>query len=137
MLTPQQAAQKWSRNLASSGESIREGVQDVTQSPTAKAADRAEAYVAGVTRNVDKWQRGLKKVSLEDWKQAMLTKGLPRIAAGASAGEPKMLSFLDSFLPYVAAGKKDLERMPRGDLQTNIARAVAMMEHNAKFKNNR
>ena len=67
----------------------------------------------------------------------MLTKGLPRIAAGASSGEPKMLNFLDQFLPYVAAGKKELERIPRGDLQTNIARAVAMMEHNAKFKSSR
>jgi len=135
MLSPQQAAQKWARNLAASGESIREGVNDVTQSPTAKAADRAEAYVAGVQRNVDKWQRGLKRISLEDWKEAMLTKALPRIASGASSGEPKMLSFLDKFLPYVAAGKKDLERIPRGDLQTNIARAVQMMEHNSKFKN--
>lgn len=136
MKNPQTVADKWSRNLASSTTAIQEGVNNVSVSPTAKAAQNQEAYLAGVQRAVadGKWERGLKRVTLEDWKQAMLSKGVSRIASGASAAVGKMETFLSEFLPHVESGQRMLENMPRGDLATNIQRAVAMMEHNAKFK---
>ena len=136
MPSPQQAAEKWSRNLGAATTSITEGVQNVTVSPTAKAAERADAYLAGVQRAIadGKWQAGLRRVTVEDWRSAMVQKGIPRIASGASAAVPKMASFLDEFLPHVEAGLRQLESMPRGDLNTNIQRAVAMINHNARFR---
>lgn len=129
-------ADKWSRNLAGSTDSIRQGVQAVTQNPAEKAAQRVEAYLAGVQRAVadGKYARGLRRVTLQMWQEAMLNKGIGRVASGATAGKGKMVSFLEKFLPHLEAGKQKLASMPRGDLQTNIQRAVAMMEHNASFR---
>ena len=130
-----QVAQKWARDLAASTETIRQGVEGVTESPTAKAAARADAYLRGVQQAVadNKWQNGLNRVSLQQWKDDMLTKGLPRIATGASQAEPKFQQFMSEFLPHIEAGQRLLQSMPRGDLNQNIQRMVAMVQHNAKF----
>jgi len=132
-------AQKWKRNLSASVESIRAGVQAVDQSPTDLAADKADQYLIGVQNAVDsgKYQAGLRSVSLAEWKTAMLDKGVPRIASGASSGESKVLSFLNEWLPFVESGQRMLENMPRGSLAENIARSTAMIEHLASFHRNR
>ena len=137
--TAQEIARKWQRNLSGSVESIRNGVQDVTVSPTEKAAAKADQYLIGVQSAVDsgKYQAGLRRVTLEQWKQAMLDKGVPRIASGASAGEPKFQEFMAEFLPYIESGQRMLENMPRGGLQENIARSTAMIEHLAGFRRTR
>lgn len=136
---PSQVAQKWSNRLSQSGEAIRQGVQAVNESPTQKAAARADAYVAGIQRAVadGKYQRGLERVSLEDWRRAMLEKGVQRISTGASQAQPKMESFLQEFLPHVESGQRMLESMPRGSLEQNVQRMIAMVQHNAKFRRSR
>jgi len=132
----QEIAKKWQRNLAGSTESIRQGIQAVAVSPTEKAAQQADAYLLGVQQSVadGKFQSGLRRVSLDDWKRAALEKGVPRIASGAAAAQSDVADFLTEFLPHVERGQQILESMPRGDLQQNIARAVAMIEHNSKFR---
>ena len=134
--SPQQIAQKWARDLAASTETIRQGVEAVTESPTAKAAARADAYLRGVQQSVadGKWQAGLNRVSLAQWKDDMLTKALPRIASGASAAEPKFAAFMSEFMPYIEQGLRQLDSMPRGDLNQNIQRMVSMVQHNARFQ---
>jgi hypothetical protein len=134
--SPQAVADKWSRNLGGATKSIQDGVAEVTVAPTQRAAERVNAYLAGTQRAVSdgRFQAGLRRVSLEDWKQAMLIKGVPRVAAGANAAKDKMAGFMAEWLPHMDAGVRALESMPRGDLQSNIARAVAMMEHNARFR---
>jgi len=133
--SPQQIAQKWQRNLAQSTESIRAGVQSVTVSPTEKAAAAADRYMAGVQRAVaeNKFQMGLQRVTLEEWKRSMIDKGIARVASGAAAAEGKMQDFMAEFLPHLEAGQRQLESMPRGDLETNLNRALVMMRHNARF----
>lgn len=134
--SPQQVADKWARNLGASTQSITQGVQSVTVSPTSKAADRAAAYIAGINRAVQdgKFQAGLRRITLEDWKQSMLSKGVARIASGATAAVPKFAQFMGEFLPHLEAGQRILESMPRGDMPQNVQRAVRMMEHNATFR---
>lgn len=136
MLSPQALAQKWAKNLGGATEAMRAGVNAVSVSPTEKAANRADAYLQGVNRAVadGKWQAGLRRVTLADWKSAMIEKGVNRIASGATSAMPKMAAFLTEFLPHVMQGQQMLESMPRGDLNQNISRAVAMITHNSKFK---
>lgn len=129
-------AKKWSRNLGAAGDSIRAGVNAVTVNPAESAIRQKDAYVNGVARAAaeGKWERGLRRNSLEDWRKAMLEKGLSRVATGANQAIPKMEAFLTEWLPYEDQLKQKLASMPRGDLQTNIARAVAAIEHNAAFR---
>ena len=131
-----EVARKWTRNLSQATESIKQGVQAVTENPAEKAAARADAYAAGVQRAVTegRYQRGLRKVTLADWQNAMLNKGLQRVAAGAANATPKVTAFMEKFLPHQEQLKAKLRSMPRGDLQTNIARAIAAIEHNAQFR---
>ena len=135
-LTPQQIADKWSRNLSSAGESIKQGVDAVTESPTEKAARRVDAYVAGVQRAAanGKWQRGLRNVSIDDWKEAMRTKAVNRITSGAAIAKPKMEAFMSRFMPFVEAAKRELDQsMPRGSFEENKARMNAMIDKLHQF----
>lgn len=136
MKNPQTVAAKWARNLTASTDSIRQGVQSVTSNPAEKAIAAKDRWVQGVQRaSADgKYERGLRKVTLQMWQEAMLNKGLSRIASGASAGQSKMAAFLEKWLPHQESLKQKLASMPRGDLQTNVARMVAAVEHNAAFR---
>lgn len=129
-------ANKWANNLAASTQSIQAGVQQVTTSPTQQAAANPNAYLAGVQKAVSsgKWANSLQKVSLADWQNAMIQKGIPRIATGAAQAKPKFANFMSQFLPYLAQGVQNLQTQPRGTLEQNIQRAVSMMQWNANFQ---
>lgn len=136
MKNPTLVAQKWARNLSGSTDSIKAGVQAVTTNPAEKAIAAKDRYVQGVQRAAadGKYERGLRKVTLQSWQEAMLGKGLQRIAGGASAGQSKMAAFLEKWLPYQEQLRQKLQSMPRGDLQQNISRMIAAVEHNANFR---
>lgn len=130
-------AAKWARNLSGATQSIQAGVNSVTTAPGQAAAAAVQQYLAGVQAAVasGKWQRNVSAVSLQQWQQAMLTKGLPRIAAGASAATPKVQAFMGKFLPYLQGLQAKLASMPRGDINTNTQRAVTAIQYIAQFKN--
>lgn len=130
--TPDQIAQDWAAKLAASTDKIQRGVQSVTTAPGQAAARQKGAYVANVQSSADKWASRVSSVGLGEWQQAAISKGVPRIASGAQAAQPKMASFLTQFLPHVESGKASLPA--RGNLEQNIARATAMIRHNAGFK---
>lgn len=131
-----QVAQKWASRLGAATQAVKDGVQSVTVSPTSKAASQASAYLNGVQEAVSsgKWQRGLNRVSLADWQNAMLNKGVNRIATGATAAIPKMEQFQSQWLPYMDQLKAKLNSMPRGDKAANQARMNAAFEHNSNFR---
>lgn len=133
------AADRWASGMANSTEKIKAGVNAVTVAPTQKAAARLDAYLAGVQRAVSsgKMADSLNRVTLQDWQRAMTDKGVNRVAGGAAAAKPKFQNFMAEFLPFLDAGKRQLESMPRGGLEENIQRAVAMMRYTATFKRSR
>jgi hypothetical protein len=136
MKNPQAVAAKWSRNLQGSAESIRQGVQAVTEAPSQKAIRQQDVMVQNFTASVasGKWARNLGRVTLPEWQDKIINIGIPRITAGAAAAIPKMEGFLTQFLPYLDQGVNQLKAMPRGGLEQNIQRAVTMIRHNAAFK---
>lgn len=132
MVTAQQAAADWVAGLQQKQAKIQAGVEAVSSPPGQAAARNKAAYIAQVTASADKWASRVSAVSLQSWKDSMVNKGLPRIASGAASAQGKVEAFLTRFLPHVASGKAALP--PRGGLEANIQRAVAMMRHNAAFK---
>lgn len=134
---PTDVAQKWATNLAAAGPSITAGVNAVTTAPGTLAAAKVATWIAKLTASQDKWVRNVSSVSLQDWKTAMLNKGVPRIASGATAAQPKMLAFMNQFLPYLEANKATIDNMPNATLQDGIQRAIAQITHNSNFKYNR
>lgn len=130
---PTVAAQKWATNLASAGPSIQAGIMGVQTAPGALAARQKEVWATNTINAKDKWAKRVSAIGLSEWQQAAIQKGLPRIASGAQAAQPKMQQFLTAFLPYVERGVSALP--PRGGLEQNIARSAAMIRHNAQFNN--
>lgn len=131
MKDPTTAAQKWSTNLAAATSSITAGVQAVTVAPGQAAARQKAAYVQGVNNSQDKWARNVAGVSLQSWQADMVNKGIPRIATGATAAEPKMATFLGQLLPYQERLKGTLPA--RGTLDQNIARMTSWVRGMSQF----
>lgn len=133
-LTPDQIAEKWSRNLGNATQTITAGVNAVTVNPAERAAARQEAYLQGVQRAVadGKYARGLGRVTLSSWRSSMLDKGVQRIATGATQAKGKFATFMTEFMPHVQRGVEQLP--PRGTLEQNVQRAIQMINHNAEFR---
>ena len=132
--TPQQATTKWVQRLSASTDSITSGVQNVQQAPGAKAAAQKNKWLQNVQASANKWATRVNSVTLQDWQNAMLNVGVPRIAQGAQQKQGKMQAFMSDFLPYLQTGVSTVERMPSLTLEDGIQRAVAMIRHNANFK---
>lgn len=128
---PAAAAQRWAQNLGAATQAIQAGVAAVTVAPGAAAARQKSVWMQNTQASADKWARNVGSVQLGDWQNSMNTKGIPRIASGATEAVPKMTAFLQAFIPHVEAGVRQLPA--RGTLENNIARMVAMVRHNAQF----
>jgi hypothetical protein len=131
---PAAATQKWVTNLSNSTQAMTRGVQAVTTSPGQAAAAAADKWLMKVTQSKDKFARRVGSVSLSDWQNSMTQYGIGRVAQGAQAKQGKMLSFQQEFLPYLAQGVAQVDRLPKTTLEDGINRAVAMIRHNANFK---
>ncbi len=118
---------KWARNTTGATESYKDGVMAVKEAPTAKAAAAAQKYVDNVRRAVDegRFQEALLAVGLTDWQGACTEKGARRISDGVKQATPLFRQFLDQALPYTAAVKAEVRRMPK----TNEAEADARLMH--------
>lgn len=124
MKSPQVSAQKWSRNLAASGESIRAGVQSVREAPTAKAAQSLDKALANYTDAVTsgRMARALQDVTLPAWQNAMVTKGLPRIQQGAQQGQGNYESFAVKFYPVAQAASEEAKSLPNNNINDALER---------------
>jgi hypothetical protein len=126
-------AAKWSQNLGSSGSRIQSGVMGVTVSPGQAAAKQSDLWIRNLQASQAKWKAKVAAVSTADWQAAMINKGLPRIAGGAQAAQPKFEQFMAKLLPVIAQNVAALP--PRGDLEANIVRANQFIRSMAKFSN--
>lgn len=131
---PTTGANKWATNLAGSTEAIKAGVNAVTESPTAKAAqnlDKAAArYNEAVTSG--RMAQKLNAVSTQDWKTAMIEKGLPRVQQGANQGKANYLKFANAFYPIAAEASREAKAMPNNNIEEGINRVRHTV---TKFKN--
>lgn len=130
-------AQKWYTNFVASGPSITAGVNAVTVAPGVKAAAAKALWLSKVTQAADKWAKNVSAVSLEQWKNAMLTTGLQRLQTGATAGQPKVAHFMGQFLTYLSSNAGAIAAMPKDSLEAAIAKAAAQIRVNAAFNYNK
>jgi len=135
-VTPEQYQEKHARRLKASIQDIQSGIERVTESPTAKAAKKADKMKARLVAAIDdgKWQRGLMKVSLEDWKEKAVRKGIPRIADGIDGAAKKVIDFAGQLLPHIDKVKGDIDKMPDLTLEDSINRMVTFTRGMSKFK---
>lgn len=123
----QQYAEKWGRKLKQAGQDIQIGVNNVTESPGAAAARAEQKMLNNVTESITsgRWKRNVSAITLEDWKRAMLNKGVGRIAAGVDAALPAQVIMAEKLLAAVDAVGSEVRRMPKNNLEDSIARMAA------------
>lgn len=131
---PAAAADKWASRLSGATQEITAGINRVTEAPGVKAANKKAKWIAAIQASQDKWERNVRAVTLDQWKQYTLQVGVPRIAQGANAKKGKYTQFAQQFYPHLDQGIQKLASMPDITLEDRINKAVAMMRHNASFK---
>lgn len=135
-VTADEFAEKWGRRLKGAIEDVKSGVAKVTESPTAKAADKQEKMKAKLIAAIENgsWARGLRAVSLEDWKRKMIDVGANRISSGVDGAAPKVTAFAQKLLAHEASLQAVVNKMPDLTLEDSISRATAWIRGMGKFK---
>lgn len=134
--TAAQVAQKWATRAQGATQALQDGINNVQTAPGSLAAAKQDKMLANLTASVlsGKWAANVSSITLQQWKDAMLTKGVQRYGAGVSAAQPKMQAFMSKLLPYQQGIQAQLQSMPDLTLQDNIQRAVFMMTEMSKFR---
>ncbi len=135
-LTASEFAEKWQRRLQAAAPDIAKGVNRVDQAPTEKAAQKKDKMLANLTASVQsgKWENGLRRVTLGDWKKATVEKGIPRISQGVMGAGAKVTDFANQLLPYQDSLRSQIESMPDLTLEDSINRMTTFIRGMSKFK---
>jgi len=135
-LTPKEVQEKHGRRLKGAIEDMRAGIERVSVAPTQLAANKQEKMKQKLNAAIDsgKWAAGLRAVSLDDWKQKITTKGLPRVAQGIDEAAPKVEKFYTQLLPHIDKTVADVKKMPDLTLEDSINRVGTFIRGMAKFK---
>ena len=134
-VTPEEFADKWVRRTSGAVTDMRSGVEKVTESPCAKAAKKGDKMIAGITAAVQsgKWAKKLAAVSTEDWKKAMLEKGIGRVAQGVESARGKSAAFAAKLLPAVDAAAAKVKAMPDLTIEDSVNRVATFIREMSKF----
>lgn len=135
-VTPEEFAEKHARRLKAATEDIRRGIERVDVAPTQKAAAKEQKMLQRLTESVQsgKWANRLKSVTLEEWKNKTVSKGIPRIASGVDGAQDKIREFAAQLLAYEAELKAKVDAMPDLTLEDSIARATEWIRGMSRFK---
>ena len=135
-ITPAEFQEKHARNLKASLADMRAGVGRVTEAPGAAAAAKQDKMLANLTAKVQDgtWAARLKKVTLEEWREKMINKGLPRVSGGIDAASGKVTDFASQLLPAVDAASRKAQGMPDLTIEDSIARMTSFVRDMSKFR---
>jgi len=124
---PARALEKWKARMAASAAEAKEGVNAVTTAPAQQAIQAKDKYIANVNRafNEGRYESGLNGVTLQDWQQAMLTKGIPNMAAGAQKISPRAQRNLQDVIAFAQQVSQQIQSMPNVTEQDADARMLA------------
>jgi len=135
-VTPEEYAEKWARRLKGARVDIERGIKRVKENPAEKAIAKKDKFVTRLNEaiNEGRWEAGLEKVKLEDWKKAMTEKALPRLSSGVDASVDKMTSVGRELLPYIESVQEEIKSMPDLTLDDAIERAKRWIQRMAEYK---
>jgi len=127
LLTAAQITQKWLTNYQGSTTAMTAGSNAVTSAPGQAAAAVAALWLQRVQASQAKWQKNVAAVTVEQWRSAYQTLGIPNGQAGANAKQGKYNTFITAYLQFLPSAVAQVKAMPKGTLQAGIARATTMI----------
>lgn len=137
-LTPQEIREKHARNLKNATGQIQNAVMKVSTAPGVQAAKKQDKLVQNWTNAVTsgKWANRVSAVSLQQWQDDMVKKGIPRIAQGIDNSAAKVEAFFSEFMPFVDKVQSQVKAMPDLTLEDNLNRMVANARGLSQFRRN-
>jgi hypothetical protein len=137
--SPTAVAEKWRNRTKAASAEMKAGVEAVTTAPGQVAAANADKWQAKLSQadTLDKFKRRVGGVTLQQWKDSMVNKGLGRVAAGVDAAAPTMTQFMTDFLPHVESVAQRVRSMPHLTVEDGIQRAAEQIRGNATFRFNK
>lgn len=138
-VNPQEFADKWRRRIGAATEDMRRGIERTTVAPGERAAANQDAMINGINEAVNsgRWARRVRGVTLQEWKDATINKGVGRVAQGAQAAESKMVRVAQELLPAVDAAAAEARALPKVTIEDSINRAATFMRRMREFREQR
>jgi predicted transcriptional regulator len=118
---PTQAAQNWASRLGASTQAYTDGVNGVLVAPGQMAAAAGDRWAANTQAALPRFKANSAKVTREQWQQAAIAKGAPRLGSGAIAAQPKMETVFAKLFPAIKSAVGSLPA--RGTIDQNIERS--------------
>lgn len=118
---------KYESGMANAGPAYIEGIDSVTEAPTAKAAqnlDKAQRNYAD-SINSGRMANALNAVTNEQWKTAAKKKGASRLATGAVEARAKVQAHVAAVGSQYDALRAQIAAMPRATAADMEARQLA------------
>lgn len=136
MITAQQFWERWQNGMNQSADRMRMGVQAVTENPMERAHAAIDKMRAKWLASVDNgdWGMGVLNVSLQQWQQAMVQKGIPRIADGVRGAQNRVTNFAQQLLQYESQLQAQIRAMPKITPADSRARMNAWFDGMQRFE---
>lgn len=130
MQSPAELAKKWAENLTRNKASIRAGIEAVSVAPTQKAAQAVGKYRDGCTRAADDgtFVAGCNRVTLQEWKNKAINKGLTNLDVGVREAEQKVAAFQAKAAPFYRQARERAEAVEGSGRSAAIAKMNAVWD---------
>jgi len=131
------AAERWVKKQIERArvatEDYKEGVQNPERDPIKAALDANEKRIKKLQESIAKktWESKMSKLTLADWQEPTLKKGVDRFGPGVEAAEEKIRKFVSSWRPKLEAIQNAVRAMP--DV-TDADREKRMLENLRRLK---
>lgn len=129
---------KWGRNLKNAVSDMQAGVDRVSTNPMEKAIAKKDKMKTNLVASIDngRWESGMRKVSLSDWKTKTKSKIAERMGSGVDNAMTKRKQFDQWLVPVVQSGMDVVNAMPDMTIQDSKNRMNAFVDHmyNNKYK---
>lgn len=121
--TPQEVAARWAQRTSAATTDWTAGVQRVTESPSAKAAAKADKWLMALQESKQKFINNAGAVTVEAWRTATVAASA-RLADGVNRKQGKMAAFMTEFLPYVEQVRQQVNSMPDDTFEQRLQKMI-------------
>lgn len=123
------------QNVQNNAAKMRAGIEAVSQSPGAKAADNIDVMVQNFLAKVNdgSLEQALRGIDLNAWKQQAL-EGVSRVGPGMERKRATIEEFHRQLQAYQIQYTKNIDAMPSGTLASSRDRMLANFDQMSKFK---
>ena len=130
-MNPTDISEKWGRRTKGAVSDIQAAIGRVSESPMEKAASKQDKMLTNLQASVTsgKWARGLKAVSLEEWKSKTAKKVGERLPGGIDAAMDKRRQFDTYLVGQLNTVLPTIQKMPDLTMEDSLQRVRALMEH--------